>query len=222
MSRSTPRPSRRRPGPSTNPMSCCSNRFTSPRRQRSGARMRLLRAGAGTTLGGASTHPRRDPAHRCQHRQAAGARKDHPVGRLALLFDNKIAASRRQRFLLLFLCNDRAVRGRRDVAADKLKLGVVGGPRKLTGLANDPLVQHLDKVGVLPPRDRAGKTRTTSVPESPEATPVCCPGHRRHGRCCARPPARRNGTPPLHGPLAALRARRENGAGDHPVSGRSQ
>ena len=27
------------------------------------------------------------------------------------------------------------------------------------------------------------------VPEIPEATPVYCPGHRRHGQCCARPPA---------------------------------
>jgi hypothetical protein len=36
-------------------------------------RLRLLRGGAGTSLGGASPHPRRGPAHRRQHRQAAGA-----------------------------------------------------------------------------------------------------------------------------------------------------
>jgi hypothetical protein len=40
------------------------------RRQRAGTRLRLFRGGAGTARGG---HPRRGPAHRRQHRQAAGA-----------------------------------------------------------------------------------------------------------------------------------------------------
>ena len=40
-------------------------------RQRASARLRLFRGGAGTSRGGASAHPRRGPAHRRQHRQAA-------------------------------------------------------------------------------------------------------------------------------------------------------
>jgi hypothetical protein len=44
-----------------------------PRRQRAGARLRLFRGGARPSLGGASPHARRGPAHRRQHRQVAGA-----------------------------------------------------------------------------------------------------------------------------------------------------
>jgi hypothetical protein len=43
-----------------------------PRRQRAGARLRVFRGGAGTAICGASALPRRGPAHRRQHHQAAG------------------------------------------------------------------------------------------------------------------------------------------------------
>ena len=45
------------------------------RQERAGARLRLLRRGARLALGGQSAHARRSPAHRRQHRQAAGATK---------------------------------------------------------------------------------------------------------------------------------------------------
>jgi len=44
-----------------------------PRRQRAGARLHPISGGARPSLGGASPHARRGPAHRGEHRQAAGA-----------------------------------------------------------------------------------------------------------------------------------------------------
>jgi hypothetical protein len=63
----------RRPGPSTRPTPSWIGVLHRPRRHRSGARPRLFRGRARSALGGQAANPRRGPAHRRQHRQAAGA-----------------------------------------------------------------------------------------------------------------------------------------------------
>ena len=75
---------------------------------------------------------------------------------------------------------------RRD-AAFKLACGRL--PDTGRDLCSQPTISRWENAPTLREIIRLTYSGRYLVPKLPEATSVCCPGHRRHGGCCARPSA---------------------------------